>query len=151
MNTNDIAVTYRQVGADDADPLETVVLLYDVILDDLRRAIEALRRHDVEKRTAEIQHALRVLEQLQGCLDMDRGGEPARNLDRLYSMLRAKLIEAHWKASEDLLRRQIELLHPVRDAWEDARAQQHVPSAEPTDAPPLAPIQPASPGMEWRI
>ena len=148
MMQQEIGQTYRELGAQGAEPLELVSMLYDVLLDDLRRAIEALHARDVEKRTFEIQHALRILEQLQGSLDMDNGGEPARNLDHLYSMVRAKLIEAHWKSSEELLRRQIELLQPVRDAWQQAREQQRSPREDPSGPSMLPPGQTSA--VEWR-
>ena len=149
MMQQEIGQTYRELGAQGAEPLELVSMLYDVLLDDLRRAIEALHACDVEKRTFEIQHALRILEQLQGSLDMENGGEPARNLDHLYSMVRAKLIEAHWKSSEELLRRQIELLQPVRDAWQQARdaTRAFAPRSERTFH---ASARPNSAGLEWR-
>jgi len=151
MNSQDIGQTYRELGAQGAEPLELVVMLYDVLLDDLRRAIEALHAHDVEKRAFEIQHALRVLEQLQGALDTNNGGEPAQNLDRLYAMVRAKLIEAHWKSSEELLRRQIDLLQPIRDAWQEARGQQR-PATEGFSHAPTMPLSDQAPsGMEWRV
>lgn len=154
MNSQQIGETYRQIGAQGADPLELVVMLYDVLLDDLGRAIQALREHDIEKRTAELQHALRILEQLQGALDMERGGEPARNLDRLYSKVRAKLIEAQWKSSAALLESQIELLRPVRDAWRQARTQQAA-SATASDssasASPDMPPPDARPSLEFRV
>lgn len=149
MMQQEIGQTYREIGAQGAEPLELVSMLYDVLLDDLRRAIEALHACDVEKRAFEIQHALRILEQLQGSLDMENGGEPARNLDHLYSMVRAKLIEAHWKSSEELLRHQIELLQPVRDAWQQARVQQR-PSREDPQEPSTPPPGQNSVGMEWR-
>ncbi len=138
----DIGQTYRETGAQGASPLDLVVMLYDVLLDDLRRAIAALHAHDVETRAEEIKHAMRVLEQLQGALDMERGGEVAQNLDHLYSLVRAKLIEAHWKSSEELLERQISLLEPVRDAWRSARDQSIAP-------PPPRPAD--APAAEWRV
>lgn len=150
MNSQQIAQTYREVGAQGADPLELVVMLYDVLLDDLRRAIEALHAHDVEKRTFEVQHALRIVEQLQGSLDMNRGGEPARNLDQLYSMVRAKLLEAHWKSSEDLLRRQLDILKPIREAWQEARSQQQRPPNE-SSSPSMPSPEIGQSAMEWRV
>ncbi len=150
MNSQDIAQTYRETGAQGADSLELVAMLYDVLLDDLRRAIEALRACDIEKRTAEMQHAHRILEQLQGSLDLERGGEPARNLDRLYSLIRVKLLEAHWKSSEELLRRQIELLVPLRDAWKEARARRNAPAETPA-VPNMPPPESAGIPEEWRV
>lgn len=137
----DIGQTYRETGARGAAPLSVVVMLYDVLLDDLRRAIAALQARDIETRAKEIQHAMQVLEQLQGSLDMERGGDTARNLDDLYSLVRGKLIEAHWKSSEELLSKQIELMIPVRDAWKKICDDQG-------DGVPIA--QPPAMQGEWR-
>ena len=149
MNSEEIGQTYREIGTQGAGKLELVVMLYDVLLDDLRRATEALRSHDIERRTAEIQHAMRILEQLQGSLDMTQG-EPARNLDRLYAIVRGKLLEAHWKSSEDILRAQVELLQPVRDAWQQAR-EIEARTREPEQSPALPPPGATEPPLEWRV
>lgn len=120
MTHQEIGSTYRETGAAGANRFELVTMLYDVLLDDLRRAIQAIRTCSVEARTFELKHALRVLEQLQGSLNMESGGEVAANLDRLYSIVRAKIIEAQWKASEEILESQVKLLTPIRDAWKQA-------------------------------
>jgi flagellar protein FliS len=140
----DIGETYCQSGARGASGLDLVVMLYDVLLDDLRRSIAAIDAHDIESRTNELQHAMRVLEQLQGALDMERGGEPARGLDRLYSLVRGKLLEAQWKASREVLQQQIGLLTPIRDAWKQVRDQE---SPLPPPPPPAA----TEAHSEWRI
>ena len=127
MTYQQIGTEYRQAGHAGSTPLELVVLLYDALLDDLRRAIRSIRTHEVESRTAELQHAHRILEQLQGSLDFELGGETARNLDQLYSLVRAKLLEAQWKSSADLLQSQISLLQPVRDAWKQASLEASTP------------------------
>ncbi len=151
MNSQQIGETYRQTGAQGADPLELVVMLYDVLLDDLGRAIHAICEHDIEKRTAELQHAHRILEQLQGALDMERGGDPARNLDQLYSMVRGKLIEAQWKSSAPILESQIELLRPVRDAWRQAHAQHTATAAGSDHSQPGMQPPDSRPSLELRV
>jgi flagellar secretion chaperone FliS len=124
MTHQEIGSTYRETGAAGAKQLELVVLLYGALLDDLRRSIQSIRARNIETRTFELQHALRILEQLQGSLNMDEGGEVAANLEHLYSYVRAKIIEAQWKVSEDILQSQIDLLAPIRDAWKQAFLQQ---------------------------
>ena len=140
MTHQEIASEYRATGAAGANGFELVNMLYDVLLDDLRRAIQAIRARSVEARTFELKHALRVLEQLQGSLNMENGGEVSANLDRLYSIVRAKILEAQWKVSDGILESQITLLTPVRDAWKQAsqhRGQEHltnpaIPPSQPT-------------------
>ncbi len=141
MTYQEIGSTYRETGAAGANGFELVTMLYDVLLDDLRRAIQAIRACSVETRTFELRHALRVLEQLQGSLNMENGGEVAANLDRLYSIVRAKILEAQWKVCDAILESQITLLTPVRDAWKQAsqhRRQEHL-----TD-PAIPPNQPTT-------
>jgi flagellar protein FliS len=145
MNRNDIAISYREAAVRGAGQLELVVMLYDILFDDIQRAIAAIRACDIESRTIEIKHALGVLEQLQGTLNFDEGGETARSMDRLYSIVRAKLLEAHLKSSEEILKKQVELLAPIRDAWKQISPSHPKPAeyAPPTHLDDL-------PTTEWR-
>jgi flagellar protein FliS len=138
----EIMNAYSETAARGAGQLELVVMLYNLLLDDMRRAIETIHKRDVEARTFEIKHALNVLEQLQGTLNFEEGGEASRNMDRLYSMIRAKLLEAHLKVSEETLQRQIELLTPIRDAWRQVGQPVADPALPSAGEPSVA---------EWRV
>jgi len=146
MTHQEIGSTYRVTGAAGANQFELVAMLYDVLLDDLRRAIQAIRAGNVEARSFELQHALRVLEQLQGSLNMEQGNEVAANLDRLYSIVRAKILEAQWKVSGGILESQIKLLEPVRDAWK--QASQHSRTQVPANV--TVPLDATAPTIELR-
>jgi len=146
MNRNDITISYREAAVRGAGQVELVVMLYDILFDDIQRAIAAIRAGDIESRTIEIKHALGVLEQLQGTLNFGEGGEAARNMDRLYSIVRAKLLEAHIKTSEAILENQINLLAPIREAWKQI-SPSNPKSAE--YAPPPQLDEPTTSG--WRI
>ena len=63
------------------------MLLYEQAVQDLQRAMVAMREGDIERRTKELDHALLVIGQLQATLDLVRGGEVARNLDRFYGVV----------------------------------------------------------------
>jgi flagellar protein FliS len=108
---------YREAAAQGENPVRLVVLLYEQIIADLRNARAALAAGDIERRTAEISHALRVLGQLQASLDMDRGGDVARALDRFYVIVRGRLLEAQLRASAQILDEQMQLLLSLREAW----------------------------------
>jgi flagellar protein FliS len=103
--------------AQGASPQKLVILLYEQLIQDLHRAVAAIERSDVEQRTQELSHALLILGELQGRLDMERGGEVSSNLDRFYSVLRACLLDAQFSGSKHVLRDQIERLIEVREAW----------------------------------
>jgi flagellar protein FliS len=118
MKYNQTELSYRKAAIQNASAVGLVVILYDMLIDDLRSVIEAIERSDVEKRATDLKHGFLVLQQLEGALDMEKGGEAARNLSRFYSAMRAKLLEAHFKGSTEIFRRQIELLLDVRGAWQ---------------------------------
>jgi flagellar biosynthetic protein FliS len=84
----DATHAYQEANIRGASQVELVVLMYDMLIEDLRRAIEAISANDIEKRTRETKHAISVLEQLQTCLNMKDGGEAAQYMDRLYSLAR---------------------------------------------------------------
>jgi len=110
---------YIRVSGQGASPVRLVILLYDQLIKDLRRA--SAKFHDVESRTAELDHALKVLGQLQGTLDLSQG-EVADNLDRFYSLLRNNLLAVQSTNSLDLLRQQIDHLLLLREAWVEVEA-----------------------------
>lgn len=115
--TVDPRFAYRENAARGASPVGRVVLLYEQAIKDLGAAIAALASNDIEARTRSLNHALLVIGQLQACLDLERGGEVARNLDRFYGLLQKRLLEAQVRGSAEVLREQMDLLLSVRAAW----------------------------------
>lgn len=120
MKTNNAKLAYQEAEIRGASQIGLVIMMYDMIIDDLRQAIDHLHTADIQARTESIKHAIAVLEQLQGTLNMDSGGDAARNFDRLYSIIRAKLLEAHIKCSADIMKSQMNLLTDLRAAWKKA-------------------------------
>jgi len=108
---------YREASVRGASPVRLVVLLYEQMIQDLTRAVQAMEQHDIERRTQEINHAITVIAFLQGTLNMERGGQVAANLLRFYHTLRTALLEAQARASPQILADQIACLLEVREAW----------------------------------
>jgi flagellar protein FliS len=140
----DAKLLYREAAVRGASPVQLVIFLYEQAIEDVRRALAAFTRGDIETRTREINHALKVVGHLQGSLDMERGGEVARNLYRFYSQVRSALLEAHARQSAKLLEQQITLLVTVREAWTEVE--------QANTSTPLTIPQPANPDFrvsEW--
>lgn len=140
--TNEADLAYRQSEALTEDPVGLVVVLYDMLLKDLQDAISALSRADVEGRATAIHHSILVLQQLQGTLDMEKGGVVADNLERFYNFTRAKLLEGQIKASSEIFEQQRIFVRSIRDAWKQVRAEQ---LAESEQAPLPQPLQALAP------
>jgi flagellar secretion chaperone FliS len=118
MKKNQAQLTYLRAAVRNATSVGLVVILYDLLVGDLERAVAAIAKGDIEKRSAELRHAFLVLQQLEGSLQKETGGEAAQNLANFYSALRCKILEAQIKVNPETLKRQIELILSVRKAWE---------------------------------
>jgi flagellar protein FliS len=112
---------YQDAAVRGANPIELVIVLYDAAIEDLRRALAAMKVSDIETRGAQIGHALLVLQQLQGTLDFERGGASAKQFEQFYNLVRAKLLEAQLRGSLDLMQQQIRYMSEVRDCWVQAK------------------------------
>ncbi len=112
---------YQDSAVRGATPIELVILLYDSAIDNMRRALTAMNSSDFEQRSAQIGHALMVLQQLQGTLDFERGGVAAKQFEQFYNLVRAKLLEAQMRGSSDLMQQQIRSMSEVRDCWAEAK------------------------------
>ncbi len=126
-----------------ASPIGLVIILFDVLIGDLERVIAAIAAHDVEKRSSELKHAFLILQQLEGSLDMKNGGEAAKNFSRFYASIRSKLLEAHIKISPEIVRRQVELLLDVRQAWQQSDRPDQSSRQNSVQPPATAAAQPA--------
>jgi flagellar protein FliS len=132
----DAIQAYHQAEVTGDNPVHLVVLLYDQLLRDLRRALDAFAKQDIPRRCHELDHALVVLGQLQGTLNPESGGEVASNLDRFYNLVRNNLLRAGLEGSADLLEKQWRQILAVREAWLEVERQQTAPA--PKSGPALA-------------
>lgn len=123
------ASAYRQTEAHSRTPLELVVMLYDGALTFLGVARSAIEQNDVAARREAISRTLAILSELQSTLDMDKGGAIAESLDRLYTYLNGRLIDASFKREVGPIDETVRLLTTLRDAWADiARQAQAAPA-----------------------
>jgi flagellar protein FliS len=145
----DARTSYRESSVRGASPVRLVICLYEQAIEDLRRAVIALEKGDVETRTGQINHALLVIAQLQGSLDMERGGDVAKNLARFYNLVRAGLTEAQFKQSSNLLQQQISQLVEVHEAWIEVERATASPLSPPPRSQPQASSASETSSANW--
>jgi flagellar secretion chaperone FliS len=146
----DAKFSYREAAVRGASPVRLVICLYQQAIEDLRQAVLAIESGEIEVRTRKINHAMIVIGQLQGSLDMERGGEVARNLEKFYNIVRAGVVDGQVKQSARILEQQISQLVLVYEAWlEVERATSPAsPQPESIEAGPVIP-SPDAPGTGW--
>jgi len=125
---------YRETSVRGASAVRLVVLLYEQAIQDLTQAAQAMADNNIELRTNRINHALEVISRLQVTLDMERGGQVARNLLAFYEALRANLWKAQLQVSKQTLLQQITDLLALREAWSEVDRAESAGSAAKADA-----------------
>lgn len=121
---------YRRMAAEtavaDASPHRLVAMLFDGFIDALAEARGAMRERNIERKGQVINRAIRIVEEgLRAGLDLRSGGSLAADLDRLYSYIGMRLMQANLRNDESILDECQRLVQPLRDAWE-AIAPSHV-------------------------
>jgi flagellar protein FliS len=82
-------------AAETLAPARQIVLLYDGAIRRTKEARRAIESRRVNERFIAIEKATAIIEALHACLDYERGGEIARNLDRLYTYVVVRLQRAN--------------------------------------------------------
>jgi flagellar secretion chaperone FliS len=112
-------LAYRQTAVQGASGFGLLIALYDTIVGDVRRAVDAQRSGDIEARCREINHALLVLGYLEDWINPDTDGDLARQLLVFYSDFRSALMQAQARQSAYLLQQSMAAILHLRRTWQD--------------------------------
>ena len=133
---NPTELFYRKTAAQGASGLGLLIALFDTLAGNLRRAAEAQRAGDIEKRCSEANHALLVLGHLENWVNRGERGELAQQLTAFYASMRQKLVIAQAKHAPEILDEQMRLVLKMREAWQQMDLRPA--SSEPQILPPPA-------------
>lgn len=116
------AQAYYQTHVQSQSPLELVVMLYDGALRFLQVTADATRRNDLAAKREAMSRSMAILAELQNTLNLKDGGEVAQSLDRLYTYITGRLVDANLKKDPAPIEEAIRILRPLRDAWAQVAA-----------------------------
>lgn len=94
-----------------------VVMLYEGAIKFLKQAIPAIEANDVPTKNTSLQKAQAIIDELDGSLNTETGGELAENLRRLYDFLRRHLILANLRNDVQRVREAIGILEELHSGW----------------------------------
>jgi len=123
---------YRQTQAQTAAPGELVVMLYRGAVRFLSTAITAIEGNDIESAHLNLVRTQAIITELMESLDLDRGGEIARQLISIYEYLNHRLIQANLKKDAEPAREVEQLLRALLPSWEEAARQAAPTLGRPT-------------------
>lgn len=109
--------TYQQTQVQSRTPLELVVMMYDGALKFLQQARAAIERGDIAGRRDASTRALTIVSELQSTLDLQRGGDIARQLDELYAYVNSRILQAAADNTAAPLDDASRVLQTLRESW----------------------------------
>jgi len=109
--------TYRQADVTTADQGKLILMVYDHCIKWVRKAEEELTVGKMERMARAIQRAQNGLTELMCTLNMEKGGEIARNLFRLYDFYSRHLTAAIRQQSHKHLQDVAGMMGRLREAW----------------------------------
>lgn len=111
---------YQGVEASTADPAQLVLLLFDGAARFLRQAQQALARGDSAEFARSTSRAHAIIDDLDGSLNPEVGGELVENLHGLYDFMLRHLTKGMLRRSRTHIEQVLALLQPLREGFEGA-------------------------------
>ena len=99
------------------DQNKLIVMLYDGAIKNITFGVEQMRLGNVEKTHTHLVKSKNIVAELMASLNMDKGGEVAKNLRSLYSYMFGQLIESNMSKNPEPALLVRKLLMELREAW----------------------------------
>jgi len=128
MNRNAIS-QYQNVNAQSsingASPHQLIAMLINGALTRLSTAKGCMERKDFAGKGAQLGKSIDIIDGLQGCLDMDAGGDVSVKLDALYEYMVRRLSEASLNNDTVIVDEVITLLRQIKEGWDGIPEEFH--------------------------
>ena len=116
---------YLKKWIETASPVEIVIALYEKMESLLQEIIDLYEKEggnrDTKKEIELANKVSEILYYLKGTLDMQKGGEVAKNLNQFYGICIAQLSKAMAEKNLDLYKDLLKAIREMKDAWEEVK------------------------------
>lgn len=116
-------VTYREIGVKTASQGKLVVMLYEGAISSLEKALALVKEGgkiapaDIENYGNHLQKAMDIIAELEASLNMDAGGDIAKNLMSLYVFFNKRILAATMSHDAKELSDVRGMLVELKDSW----------------------------------
>ncbi|MBC7645148.1 MAG: flagellar export chaperone FliS [Thermoleophilia bacterium] len=111
---------YQASAIETASPEQLTLMCYDGALKFMRRAVLGLEANDLAKLSENTGRAQAIINELNITLNMEAGGEIARNLRDIYLFVNRHMSQGAMKRDAQHLTEAMELIQGLRDSWAQA-------------------------------
>jgi len=107
-----------ETSVSQSSPHQLIVLLFDAALNAIQLAGLYIEKGDIAGKGEAISKAINIIDNgLKSCLDLEKGGEIAENLDQLYHYIIQQLVLANLHSDKQKLQLCFDLLDNIAQAW----------------------------------
>ena len=108
---------YKKASVNTLDQNKLIIMLYDGAIKNANFAVQYMESGEIEKVHDSLIKTKNIVTELLATLNMEQGGEIAKNLKSLYSYMFSQLIEANMEKKTAPVLTVIDLLKELRGAW----------------------------------
>ena len=111
---------YKNNSVNHSSREQLLVMLLDGAVNFSKIAGQAVADKDVPKAHENIVKTENIFYELMSTLDVERGGEWAKNLMSVYEFIVFRLTQANLKKDVEIMNEVIPLIEDIRDTWSEA-------------------------------
>lgn len=111
---------YRQTSINTASPAKLLLMLYDGAIKFLHQAEKAITENNISEANTYLIKVQDIIIELMSSLDMDKGGEVAQNLYKLYEFYLDETRKSNIKKDLTHLHHVLEFFELFRGTWAEA-------------------------------
>ena len=121
--------SYRKVSLESeisvASPHRIIQLMFNGALERIAQSRYAIEQGDQSSKGIFINKAIGIITGLSNSLNMEAGGEIAKNLSNLYDFMLRRISEANLNNDVQALDDVAAVLRDIKEAWDAIRADKH--------------------------
>lgn len=110
---------YASVHVSTVDRGRLLLMLYDGCIKFLKHGKAGLESNDIPKFARFLSKAQAIISELMLTLDFEKGGDVARDLDRLYDFMLFYLTEANLEKNPEKIQKVIDLIEIIAGAYRE--------------------------------
>ena len=112
---------YKKAAVSTMDQRKLIIMLYDGAIRFLGKAVTAMEEGDGYEAHRNLSKAKSIIAELLGSLNLEKGGDIASNLQRLYTYMFNELIDANMKKDAGRILQVSDLLKDLRSGWQELK------------------------------
>ena len=106
-----------QSKVNSANNVQLIQMLLDGFIETINKAEVQIQKNDIEGKAKSLIKASNIIMGLQTSLDIENGGEIAKNLNELYTYISRRVFEINLQNDVKIIAEVKDLINSIRDAW----------------------------------